>query len=249
MLYSLPVIQEQARLVAGNSKLGSGIYVWSLPAALTCPGRTELCTKLCYALKHRFATATYLWHVMVNWLLACTPLFAVWMTRRLLATRVAVVRIHVSGDFFSAAYVRQWIRIVEALPLVSFYAYTRSWRATDPALRDALKTLSQMPNVQLWYSVDKESKCPTLTDEERRVRLAYLSTAEDDVAEGVDLVFRDYPARGVVHKYQKGALVCPEENGTGVHVSCSNCGVCWKPPVANAKRTRRTSSDITLQAK
>ena len=52
------------------------------------------------------------------------------------------VRIHVSGDFNSAEYVRKWVAIARACPTTRFYAYTRSWRragrlgiAAGPALR------------------------------------------------------------------------------------------------------------------
>ncbi len=36
------------------------------------------------------------------------------------------IRIHDSGDFFSRAYYRAWVRAAEALPDIIFYAYTKS---------------------------------------------------------------------------------------------------------------------------
>lgn len=230
VLATIPAI-----LTPGNTKLGPHIFVWSLPAALTCPGRSHLCESLCYALKHRFAMARYFTQVVQNWIIASTPFFGWWMVQKILKARATIVRIHVSGDFFNAAYVQQWQRIAEALPAVQFYAYSRSWRKDD--IRDALTRFSNLPNVQLWYSVDSETGLPTLTAQERRVRLAYLSTHPHDTPDHADLVFRDYPARGVVQKNVGGVLVCPAENGTGRHIQCEKCGICWTDPVLNpAKR-------------
>ena len=33
---------------------------------------------------------------------------------------------HDSGDFYSPKYVNKWVQIAEALPMVKFYAYTKS---------------------------------------------------------------------------------------------------------------------------
>ena len=37
---------------------GEGIHAWSFPAVETCPGRSELCTRVCYARSGRFRTRT-----------------------------------------------------------------------------------------------------------------------------------------------------------------------------------------------
>jgi hypothetical protein len=42
--------------------------------------------------------------------------------------KTAIVRIHVSGDFFSADYLGAWIDVAAARPGVLFYAYTKSLR-------------------------------------------------------------------------------------------------------------------------
>jgi Gene product 88 len=55
-------------------------------------------------------------------------------------------RIHDSGDFFSPTYVRAWIRIVDALPEITFWAPTRSYRA--PWLAQLLE-LAARPNVTM----------------------------------------------------------------------------------------------------
>jgi hypothetical protein len=232
MQVSLPVLAAIPAIIGnGNTKLGPGIYTWSLPAAMTCPGRSTLCERLCYALKGRFVMARQLRQAIRNWIIACTPFFVWWMVRQLTKVRARVVRIHVSGDFFSAVYVKQWARIAESLPQVRFFAYTRSWRV--PAIRVALAEFSRLPNVELWYSEDSETGCPKLAKGERRVRLAYLATYPGDVPAYADLVFRDYPSRGSVQKRVDGVLVCPAENGISGHVRCSSCGICWSDPATD----------------
>lgn len=58
-----------------------------------------------------------------------------------------VMRIHVSGDFFSQAYFDAWLSAVKARPKVQFYAYTKS-------LQFWVKRLGEIPaNLRLVASV------------------------------------------------------------------------------------------------
>ena len=52
----MPHIQNL--LSRGNGKLGEGIHAWSLPAIDSCPGRSDLCSRVCYARSGRFKTRT-----------------------------------------------------------------------------------------------------------------------------------------------------------------------------------------------
>jgi hypothetical protein len=44
---------------------------------------------------------------------------------------VHTLRVHVSGDFFSADYARKWLDVARQSRRTRFYAYTRSWRVED----------------------------------------------------------------------------------------------------------------------
>src|SRR5262249_19580928 len=59
------------------------------------------------------------------------------------ATGYRYMRVHDSGDLFSAAYTRAWIRICMALSWVRFWFPTRSWQA--PWV-DVIKELAALPN-------------------------------------------------------------------------------------------------------
>src|SRR4029077_19939870 len=37
-----------------------------------------------------------------------------------------IVRVHVSGDYFNAAYFRAWMRAAAEFPHINFYSYTKS---------------------------------------------------------------------------------------------------------------------------
>jgi Gene product 88 len=60
------------------------------------------------------------------------------------ATAYRYMRVHDSGDLFSAAYTRAWIRICSALSWVRFWFPTRSWLA--PWL-EVIKQPAALPNV------------------------------------------------------------------------------------------------------
>lgn len=65
-----------------------------------------------------------------------------------LPKNAAIVRIHVAGDFFNAAYLLAWVDVAQANPDVLFYAYTKSlvyWR-------DNKNIIDNTPNIVLTAS-------------------------------------------------------------------------------------------------
>lgn len=135
----------------GNTKLGE-VVSFSLPSLISCPGASSWCRKACYAkgLESRYSNVMKAY--FRNWaLMRNLRLFAKEMIRSLPKT-LTCVRIHVSGDFFSAAYVRAWIKICSAFPDTQFWAYTRSWRVAK--LAPELEKLRALPNVHLFASWD-----------------------------------------------------------------------------------------------
>lgn len=148
------------------------------------------------------------------------------MIQQLRCWYVAVMRIHVSGDFYSAAYVRKWIKIAKASPDVQFFAYTRSWRVAG--MLPALIEFGQLPNVQLWWSEDQDTgPSPAVAG----IRVAYMAVSDDDAANATkrhDLLFRDGPKTAM--KRANGVQVCPVEQSVPrqVKLTCSSCKICWE---------------------
>lgn len=208
----------------GNSKLGSLVWSWSLPAGQTCPGQSALCHKLCYGRRGRFCFPDVkVAHEQADQATR-RPGFSAWLTTEILRRCVLALRIHAVGDFYSAAYVRKWITIVRHCRRTTFYAYTRSWRC--PPVRAALRCLALEPNVHLWYSCDRETGRPP---RDRRVRLAWMAEHDADLPRfGVDLVFRNTIEQA--RKKLGGHPVCVYDQGIArkIPVTCSHCQLCWK---------------------
>ena len=123
-------------LPRGNGKLGEGIHAWSLPAVETCPGRSDLCSRVCYARSGRFHTRAMQTRLSENLALSQADDFVTRITAEILRRGVNILRIHVSGDFYDARYVNKWAAIARRCPRTTFYGYTRSWRVPSivPAL-------------------------------------------------------------------------------------------------------------------
>jgi hypothetical protein len=214
-------------LVAGNEKLSQAILHWDLPASKTCPGKSALCSSKCYALRSR-----YLFPQVQERLKWCHKMslradFATLMKQEIRRKGAAfVVRIHCSGDFYDAVYVRKWIEIVRGSPHTRFYAYSRSFRVESIA--PALAELAEHENVRLWASADSETGFPA--DLPPNVRVAWMQVEDEEEVPPVDLVFRDYPLRKDRNQRVSLSLVCPVETPQGKErgINCGVCGVCWR---------------------
>lgn len=208
----------------GNNKLGA-LYNWSIPAILSCPGKSTLCEDLCYASRSFYYTSSVRDKLFSNWAMARSALFARWMIEKIRRYKVRVLRVHVAGDFFSADYATAWGEVFAACPQTRFFYYTRSWR--DPAIRMAMEAAAR-PNVRVWYSTDAETGKPAGLGRSR-IRLAYMLTqGEERPAFDVDLVFRDESYRsGQRIKRVAGRLVCPAEQHENQHARCDTCRICF----------------------
>ena len=141
---------------------------------------------------------------------------------------IAVVRLHVGGDFYSAAYARGWRRVIGGLPQTRFFCFTRSWR--DQCIRRVLIAMARLANCRLWFSCDRQTGLPA--HRPGRVRLAWLMTdAEDRPPAAVHLTFRTRALRRRPLTRVQGVRVCPEEDGVvrRSRVTCDRCRLCWKP--------------------
>lgn len=217
-----------------NTKLGPGIYSFSLPAVATCPGRTPLCESHCYARQghyHHVNVQTFHRQCLQA---ARGAWFALRLAAEIKLRRVAVLRLHAAGDFYSPEYTRAILMVVRACPRTRFFLYTRSYRI--PEIRRELVKLSRLPNVRVWFSADRDSGLPSSVP--ANVRVAYMAVDDEEVPQEADLVFR--VRRKTVAKHLNGVLVCPVENGTGQHFTCTRCRICFDREPRNFKRTDAT---------
>ncbi len=199
-------------LEAGNKKTGRTgslyrtMFVWNLPSVATCPGASPWCLRYCYNADPR-SDIFPLERWIQNW--AWVRRRPDELTERILqqlseADRPTGVRIHSSGDFYSAEYVAFWLGITRSAKDVHFWAYTRSWAVAD--LRESLEQLRLQHNVQLFASWDS-----TMLPAPAGWRTSFVLEHE----------------RGQVDASDRGAyLRCPEETANGP--ACASCGYCLK---------------------
>lgn len=219
-----------------NTKLGPGVRVFSIPAKVTCPGKTAACTSVCYATRCRYCSATVRNHLARMYALAKRPDFDHLAVAEIQAQNIRLVRVHSAGDLFSPAYARAWLRVFKRCPDTTFWLYTRSWRV--PQFRPILAHMAALPNVHVWFSADRDTGPPR--NPPRRVRVAWLVTAPDEVPGAADLVFRTKKvkeaaaARRVRTARGSWAPVCPTETGTpdAAAVTCAGCRKCFTDPGA-----------------
>ena len=186
---------------------------------------TTACRSECYARKNRFLFPGVKAALRRNLEAAGREDFAERMVREITACHVKLLRIHVAGDFFEAAYVRKWVAVALATAEVTFFAYTRSWRVET--IRRELEAFAALANVHLWYSADRDTGLPAV--EPAGVRVAWLETeADEDVPGVVDLVFRPRRLRRVPNPRVPLPLVCPADVEGPRKVTCGSCGECWR---------------------
>jgi hypothetical protein len=229
--------QVGVNIVLGNAKIGA-ISQFSLPAGqnfrgASCPGATEFCESLCYAKNALFMMNE--WAYYVNW--AYVTLFPdhfadIWKTANL----TGVVRIHVGGDFFDPEYVALWSEIARSRKYVRFYAYTRSWQNGKGEIRrefiKPLKNLSDIDNMRLVLSCDRETKVPAASLIPTAIR-AWLAADDKDLpGEPVELIFRDHSGMKSTVSQMGGAPVCPVERSPQYKkidgkITCQSCTFCF----------------------
>jgi hypothetical protein len=222
-----PIDPPRNLLVRGNRKLGESIHGWSIPAVDTCPGRSALCERFCYARSGHFGLANVKDRLQENLDAALAQGFERRVAREVRRRRVHTLRVHVAGDFFSPEYTRKWLRIAQRCPATTFYAYTRSWRVAE--LAPVLAELAALPNVRLWYSADQETGMPP--ERPPGVEVAYLQTDPgEEIPEGVGVIFRLRHLRRERRARIGLAVVCPTETGLprAAEHTCTSCGRCYQ---------------------
>ena len=225
-------------LTRGNAKLGKDIWTFSLPSVDTCPGASALCKSVCYAARYEKRWKSTRRKYELN----LATFNVTDMVAEIKKVKPKVVRIHVSGDFYSVEYAEQWLEIVRSCPEVTFYAYTRSW-AIGGKRDSILYVLSQMEdedNCTILWSVD-----PSMVGASK-VDVSPLFNGGANINRRVALLTPHGYSWGInastgllSWKPSKKLRVvdCPEM--TGKSDSCSTCQLCFH-------RTLRKRHDIVI---
>jgi hypothetical protein len=128
----------------GNAKLSKDIATFSLPAGFTCPA-AYLCqswadknsgkirdgkatTFRCFAASQEATFPSVRrarWHNF-DLLQSCKDSDEMAQLIRDSLPKTQFVRIHVSGDYYSADYLDAWIKVADSMQWITFYSYTKS---------------------------------------------------------------------------------------------------------------------------
>jgi hypothetical protein len=212
-------------LVRGNEKLSPGVHHFDVPPIRTCPGRSKLCQKHCYATKGRYVFPQVIERLEWNYAQSKRSDFVDLMVDELYRKGVLLMRWHCAGDIYSPAYARKMLEVIGRSPHCTFWFYTRSWRI--PTIFPLLKAISFMPNAHVWFSCDAETGYPAEVPE--RVRIAWMVTEEEENTERAELLFLLPSLRKRPIALPMFATVCPTElpEGKAKGTTCATCGFCW----------------------
>lgn len=221
---------ELSPYTLGNAKIGFGVYTYSRRAGAevgTCPGATAECEEICYAKRIRGVLRDQVY--ARNSITSDVPP---------IPDECKILRIHVSGDFDTNAYIENWIARLTERPDVTCWAYTRSWRV--PTLLASLERLRALPNMQLFASMDPT--CRDLPpDGWRRAWIQRDFDLEnpgrfppEDRIEAMTRVAEPVGSSAIIHispenwrTFDGGvSYTCPEETGT--KKNCLECGYCFE---------------------
>ena len=138
-----------------HHKLSNKILIFNLPAITTCIN-TDMCRNTCYAIRsekryeavRKSRTSNYQASIrnhFVNRMLAI-------IDKAITKYAIKAVRVHESGDFYSAKYAMKWANIARNIhkehPEIVFYAYTKS-PYRPPSDFNILESI--LPNGELNY--------------------------------------------------------------------------------------------------
>lgn len=218
----------------GNKKVGDNVFLWNVPVVDCCPGATLSCVANCYANNDNYRRPTVKSRHAWNRQAAEADNFCERAIVELRQRSPSEVRIHSAGDFYSPEYVRKWLAITAALPAITFWYYTRSWRV--PAILPELVRLASLSNVRAWFSCDRDTGLP---DAVPNVRACWLQIEDEEppapapgqmAIDAESVAFRTKREGREPAKRIGLATVCPTYNGlpAAAGVTCETCRFCFR---------------------
>lgn len=130
----------------GNRKIGL-IPSWSLPNKATCSAAAlRYCGKKCYAnrIRELYPGTWEAWGHNYRMYTEYPVLTELLIRKYLTLAMPRLMRLHVSGDFFSRDYLDMWRRIAEDHPDTVFYGYTKMPWIDHATLPQNLRLLRSM---------------------------------------------------------------------------------------------------------
>jgi hypothetical protein len=123
------LLTQNTKLKKTSKELGVRVFNFGIPAyksasgKLTCPMAKD-CVKFCYAKKGAYIWSNVKPAFEKRYELTKTDDFVDAMNAEIKRKKPDYVRVHDSGDYYSAAYLKKWIQIAIHNPSIKFYSYT-----------------------------------------------------------------------------------------------------------------------------
>lgn len=133
-----------------NMKLDKSILTFSLPPVKSCLN-CFTCKDTCYARKAymSYPNVKKSWDDNFKIAKNNSKLFINSINNQLKNTKKPIVRIHMSGDFFSKEYVNLWYEIAKNNPDKTFYGYSKVFEIFP----EELEKLNSLKNVNIINSI------------------------------------------------------------------------------------------------
>ena len=172
--------RKVANAVSPNGKTPTIANTFGLPAGkdYSCPGQTDVCSKVCYAGKLERIYKGVRDTLLHNWNLLKDA--DQQTMENLISDMIAdfrkdcdkrnakmLFRIHWDGDFFNDTYTLAWKSVITNNTDIQFWVYTRV-----PAAAQILKGIE---NLSLYFSTDSDNKDEAVILSNNGIRLAYLA--------------------------------------------------------------------------
>jgi hypothetical protein len=131
------LLTQNSKIKDTGKKHGVRLYNFTIPAfqdpesgRRTCPF-AGACAKFCYARKGFYAFKNTKSAHAKRYYATKADDFAERMIAEIKKVRADIVRIHDAGDYYSREYRDKWLHVMQELPNVRFYSYTKSHTLFD----------------------------------------------------------------------------------------------------------------------
>ncbi len=177
--------------------MGLDVYLFNLPIIKTCRP-TVWCEKNCYGKKGNYKRFKRSIEIALDkrYELSLSDKFVETITKEIFRRRISLVRVHVTGDFYSEEYVRKWIQIAKNCPQTRFRTTTKR-----RDLKDIILELHSLPNFNVRESLDPSRPEPIMG-----LPIAAIETLE--IAADFFRCARDCRKCGYVCWHQKDSNYC-----------------------------------------
>lgn len=199
-------LSKNAKMKRSENSEFKRIFNWTIPAFMTkdgfktCPMAGN-CVNGCYA-----KMGAYIWPKVYakhesNLKLSQSDAFIPTIDAEIKKSKADLIRIHDSGDFYSAEYLSKWIKVAELNPTVQFYAYTKMVEMVKGSIlpKNLIIIFSLGGKQDHLIDRQKDRHSRVFESLEQLQSAGYIDTSHDDTN-----ALKDNPKVGLVYHGNKG---------------------------------------------